>query len=198
MSTSPRAGRERTPRFICPSFIASCLLPEPSEFPSSPRPGLLGYAHTDAPAHTHTNQRRGKNQLQSNFQLTHFIHCFLKVSYSWSSAILLFAKRNQDRCCLILFLKESVQTMANTFRDWPRSTPQTWMVLHNPRASPPCSQRLHPSFHWPCTWVPCLPWEGLCKPCWVSVRVLRQPGDIQDTPQACKQLFFLLTVKPKS
>lgn len=163
---------ERTSRFICPSFITSCLLPEPSEFPSSPWPGLLSSAHTDAPARTHTTQRREKpaaEQLPNNSfpSLCEYVSmdlplgplppCFLlnkiKISPFSSSS-----------------WKSLYQAMANTFSYWPRSTPQTWMVFHGPRASPPCSQRSIPvstALHQGLLLTP-----DLCKPCWVNLCVL--------------------------
>lgn len=64
--------------------------------------------HTRMLMHVHTLFKGGKNQFQSNFQITNFTRVF-KVFYSWSSAILLFAKQNQDQNFLVLFLKESVQ-----------------------------------------------------------------------------------------
>lgn len=71
-------------------------------------------------AYTHVIQRRKKKSLQNNFQIAHFIHYVLQNSYFWSSAILLFAKQNQDQCFIILFLKGTIQHYGKSLKLFPQ------------------------------------------------------------------------------
>lgn len=135
-----------------------------------------------------------KKKMQNNFQITHFTHYVLQVSFSWSSASLFFAKQNQDYCFLLLFLRECVQSYGKHCELWTQEHPKNTEGLPWSQSKPPLLPQAASQFPWPYTRVPSSPWEWLCKPCWVSVPL---SWGIYDTQQITNNSFSCWVSNPK-